>query len=214
MAKAPLPFRYAGILTLVVLGLLALGGALAGPMGYYRRPEPGIGDPRWTAARAWVAVNPGHRVLLCKAPADLRRAGRLRVGPEDAPAFWDGDTLVQAVPDQARGALLRSEAGIEGWASWRGTGCGWVRATTLKIEGQRLDARGAASEGPLGGCGRQVVAGVEGKFSLTLGPEALEQAFEGDLGPVCALEAGGDPTLVDLRPGGARTVLVQAGPQP
>jgi hypothetical protein len=84
----------------------------------------------------------------------------------------------------------------------------------MRLEGQRLDVRGVPAQGAVSGCGQEIEAKENGEFSLVLGPEALNHATDGERGPVCALNAGGARTEVDLAPGGARRVIVQAGVSP
>lgn len=208
-----LPFRYAGGLSLVVLLLLAIAGAIFLPPQPVRDPsaEPSRARPPGTdEVDAWLLDHPGGGVIRCTWPVDLPRGGKIA----DAPGVWLDPGLVQAVPTQVGGApVLGADGAPQAWVGWSGELCTVYSPTRVSVRGSVVDARGEPAPSTVIGCGERVATGSDGHFELELGPSALLHAEQSLSGPRCPLRvsADGPATPIALHRAGTVRVVVQAG---
>lgn len=218
--RPSLIFRFAGLFTLGFLGLAALAYAWLAPpprVGVADTPEPteqAGADARWADVSAWVAANPGHRVVVCPWPEGLPQDGRVDVEPSEAPHRWVEGRLVQAVPSEARGGLVRGDGGeVRAWAAWGRGACEVLPPVEVQVQG-RVEQGGEPIPGvAVVGCGQQTGTDQTGTFRLTLDGSALEAATADDAGrPQCFVEreqGGQTRTPVDLGRGGIQPVILQ-----
>jgi len=218
--RPSLLFRFAGLFTLAMLALMSLAygflvpqPAPPGSVSVQAPPQAtDTDDPRWAQAKAWVEANPGTAIAVCEWPVDLPRGGRIHVGSEQAPSFWDQGTLVQVVPVEARGGLLRARDGAaRAWVSWADGACTVWRPQTVRVEGIVEDEAGTpVAPATIDGCGTGAEAREDGTFDLVLERAALAAAEPGpDGAPRCTLTAGKTRTPVELGQGGVVQVSVR-----
>jgi hypothetical protein len=208
------PFRYAGGLSLVVLLLLAIAGAIFLPSGAIRAPGSAEADalqadPAYAAVRAWLDGHPGARVVRCGWPPNLTRGGAVA----GQPGIWLEPGLALAVPPAPGGAhVIGADGAPHGWVAWDAAGCRVVRPAGVRVQGRVVDARGEALPGrEVAGCGAATLADERGEFVLDLGPDALLAAGPEPGPPRCGLAAGGPSTPVRLDAATKIAVVVQAG---
>lgn len=218
--RPSLIFRFAGLFTLGMLAVLALAYGWFAP-----KPEiPGSGldgpaeppsTPEWEQAKAWVGQNPGYAIIVCDWPVDLPRGGRVALGAEDAPSFWQGGALVQAVPaDERGGVVLASDGSPRAWVAFHEGRCEVLPPVRVRVDGRVVDGSGTAlPDQAVEGCGQEVATDGSGVFRIRLSHPALLVAVPDDSGrPRCDIgrkSEGSTRTPIDLSRGGVQPIVVQ-----
>jgi len=209
-----LPVRYAGGLSLIVLFLLAVAGAIFLPPQPVRAPvspedQAFAAHPDWPAMQEWIQAEPGRRPARCGWPANLRRGG----SAQELPGVWLDPGLLVGAPAQPTGAVVVGADGApHAWISLDPSGCAVHGPARVAVRGQVVDATGAPiAHVRVDGCGTSTLADETGAFALNLAEAALLHAVRRSGPARCELRAGGPPTPIALDAAAELRVVVQRG---
>lgn len=213
--KPPIFMRFAGLLTLSLLGLAALAYGLLTP----NREQPGDLSPRAPIPEVWPAEveaalqnTPDMRAVRCTMRPEFSSVARMGTTKPGAVLVREESELIAVVARTTAGAIAFDEAGQPvAWASFSPE-CALFAPLEVQVQGRVLSSVGdPVGDRVVDVCGVRAQSDASGAFSAVLPPMTLGRA-EADMRglPSCSASAGDGPvTPIDLSRPGPHTVVVQ-----